>query len=217
MPTTKSVRCAALLLATAKPFRPKDADLEALAGQVGQALERARLYQSEQQARRSASSPPFQMARLHASRSALTRALTPLEVADVIVREGVAALRGKGRVAGAAVRRRRFPSLHIDQRRPAKRLATGAGCPSASGRSPRLETKQPCTSILPTASPNPIRRWPARHDRRRLAWCPGTGGACVRRLCHRNAAVDADVNAEKDLLAFANQGAGPGPRATLRG
>jgi PAS domain S-box-containing protein len=75
-----------------------DSDVELMktvARQTGQALERARLYQSEQGARREAEQSAFSLARLHASRSALASARTPAEVADVIVREGIAALQAK--------------------------------------------------------------------------------------------------------------------------
>ncbi|HEY7269179.1 MAG TPA: GAF domain-containing protein [Dehalococcoidia bacterium] len=83
-----------------KQFEKDDIELmETLARQTGQALDRSRLFQSEQRARRAAEHSAFSLARLHASRSALARALTPVDVAGVIVREGMAALQtGSGTV-----------------------------------------------------------------------------------------------------------------------
>jgi PAS domain S-box-containing protein len=69
--------------------------METLAWQTAQALERARLYQAEQQARRATELSSFSLARLHASRAALARAHTFSEVASVIVTEGVAAIQAK--------------------------------------------------------------------------------------------------------------------------
>jgi PAS domain S-box-containing protein len=66
--------------------------MQVLANQCAQAFERARLYQSEQQARHAAERLSYRTARLQAATAALSGARTPAEVAEVVVDEGVAAL-----------------------------------------------------------------------------------------------------------------------------
>lgn len=65
----------------------------ALAQQCAQALERARLYQSEQSAREAAEARAARIARLQAVTAALSEALTMDEIARVVVHEGQAALK----------------------------------------------------------------------------------------------------------------------------
>lgn len=74
-------------------FTPDEqAFLLALARQVAQALERARLYAAEQHARQSAELAAERVSRLQALTAALSQAVTPDEVMDTALREGTAAL-----------------------------------------------------------------------------------------------------------------------------
>jgi PAS domain S-box-containing protein len=75
--------------------QPDEALLEtmgAVGSQIGQFIERARLHDLERQAREAAERGADRMARLQQVTGALSEALTPFEVAEVVVTQGVAAL-----------------------------------------------------------------------------------------------------------------------------
>jgi PAS domain S-box-containing protein len=74
-------------------FDPADREMmSVLASQCAQAIERARLYQAEHQARQAAERISYRTSRLQAVTAALSGATTPAEVAKVVVEEGTAAL-----------------------------------------------------------------------------------------------------------------------------
>jgi PAS domain S-box-containing protein len=66
--------------------------LRTLADQCGQALERARLYEAERQARAAAELAVERTARLQLLAAELAEALTPAEVAEVVVTQGIASV-----------------------------------------------------------------------------------------------------------------------------
>lgn len=85
----------AIGISFATPRRFEQADhqfLLALTQQTAQALERARLYEAERLARARAEAAVERMARLQQVMTALSGAITPQEVARVIVSEGINAL-----------------------------------------------------------------------------------------------------------------------------
>lgn len=83
----------AFALAQAHAFTPDEqAFLLALARQVAQALERARLYAAAQLARQAAELAAERVTRLQALTAALSQAVTPEEVMDTALRESTAAL-----------------------------------------------------------------------------------------------------------------------------
>ncbi|MBX6342940.1 MAG: GAF domain-containing protein, partial [Thermomicrobiaceae bacterium] len=67
-----------------------------LARQCAQAVERARLFEAERRARAVAEQAADRIARLQAVTAALSEALTPAQVAEVVVREAAAAFRADG-------------------------------------------------------------------------------------------------------------------------
>jgi len=88
-----------LNFAEARTFEGADRDLIlAIARQCAQAFDRARLYETEKIAHHRAEIAADRTARLQAVTAALAEALTPAQVAEVIVDQGVAAL---GAQAGA--------------------------------------------------------------------------------------------------------------------
>jgi signal transduction histidine kinase len=83
----------ALTFAAARSFDDDDRELlRALAGQCAQALERARLYEAEQQARAAAEIAGERMARLQLLAAELAAALTRAQVAGVVVTQGIASV-----------------------------------------------------------------------------------------------------------------------------
>jgi PAS domain S-box-containing protein len=105
-------RLGALALGFAAPraFGPAErAFAEVVAQQCAQALERARLYEAERDARRAAEASARRLAALQAATAELTAALTPREVVDAVLRAGLPAVGAtRGSVAlltddGAAV------------------------------------------------------------------------------------------------------------------
>lgn len=83
----------ALSFAEARAFDGDDRDLlKALADQCAQALERARLYESEQTARAAADLYADRTARLQTLAAELADALTPVQVAEVVVAQGMASV-----------------------------------------------------------------------------------------------------------------------------
>ncbi|AFY84739.1 hybrid sensor histidine kinase/response regulator [Oscillatoria acuminata] len=68
---------------------------EELARRAALAVDNARLYEQAQQARRMAEEAAARTARLQAVTAALSEALTPAEVAEVVVNQGIAALDAK--------------------------------------------------------------------------------------------------------------------------
>ncbi len=203
-----------------RSFQPEERHLlEALAGQTGQAFERARLYQSEQQSRRSAEQSAFQMARLHASRSALARALTPMDVAAVIVREGVAALQGRAGSVALISADGEFLDLISTVGDPAQALGHWRRLP-LSQAGPFAEALR-ARSLLYFDS---VQSLAARHPEMAGGGLNGAVALVPLAVDERNYGVFAvgvppsgDLSlAEKDLLqAFANQGAQALDRARL--
>jgi PAS domain S-box-containing protein len=81
----------ALSFAKPRTFDEEDRELlRALAGQCAQALERARLYEAERQARAAAELAIKHTMHLQSLAAELAEALTPAQVAEVIVAQGVA-------------------------------------------------------------------------------------------------------------------------------
>ncbi len=74
--------------------------LEDLAHRAALAVDNARLYEAEQQARRAAERSAGRTARLQAVTAALSEALTPAQVANVIVAQTMAALRADAAYVG---------------------------------------------------------------------------------------------------------------------
>ncbi len=93
----------AMTIGFAQPQRFAQADrdfLMVLAHQAALALDRSRLYEAERTARDQAEAAAARMSRLQSVMSALSQALTPAQVADVIIQQGIAALEaGAGSVA----------------------------------------------------------------------------------------------------------------------
>jgi PAS domain S-box-containing protein len=90
-----------LSFATPRKLREDDeAFLLALARQCAQALERARLYEAERLARAEAERTADRIARLQKITAALSEALTPAQVAEVVIDHGMAAL---GATAGVVI------------------------------------------------------------------------------------------------------------------
>ncbi len=88
----------AIGLSFAEPRRFEQADrdfLLALAHQATQALDRARLYEAERSARAQAEAAADRMLRLQTVMIALSEALTPPQVAQVIIAQGMAALEAR--------------------------------------------------------------------------------------------------------------------------
>jgi K+-sensing histidine kinase KdpD len=75
--------------------RDDQAFLLALAGLCSQALDRAQLYEFEKQARKTAEELAHRTARLQVITASLSKALTPSEVGQVVVEQGVRALEAK--------------------------------------------------------------------------------------------------------------------------
>jgi PAS domain S-box-containing protein len=74
-------------------FNPEDHTTMLTLGQLcGQALERARLYEAEQLARQQAQAAALRTARLQVVTAALSQALTPAEVAKIVVSQGLEVL-----------------------------------------------------------------------------------------------------------------------------
>lgn len=74
-------------------FTPEQREhLLLLTGQCTQALERARLYEAEQRARREAERAVERVTRLQQITAALAEALTPLQVAEAVIRQCVPAM-----------------------------------------------------------------------------------------------------------------------------
>src|SRR5439155_17007959 len=72
---------------------PDDRELFLAIGRLcGQALERARLYEAEQEARRHAEFAVERTARLQAASAATSEALTPRQVASTVIRQAMRAL-----------------------------------------------------------------------------------------------------------------------------
>jgi PAS domain S-box-containing protein len=89
----------ALSFANPRTFDDDDRELlRMLAGQCSQALERARLYEAERQAHAAAELAIAQTTRLQSLAAELAEALTPEQVAEVVVTQGIASL---GADAGA--------------------------------------------------------------------------------------------------------------------
>jgi PAS domain S-box-containing protein len=77
-------------------FEQSDRDfLMALAHQATQALDRARLYEAEQVARARAEAAADRLMRLQGVISALSRALTPTQVANVVITQGIEVLEAR--------------------------------------------------------------------------------------------------------------------------
>lgn len=88
-----------LSLSVDRSFSPEErVFLEALAGQCAQALERSRLYEVEQQIRQAAEQAAARTERLQAVTAALSEALTPEQVAAVVVDQGLSALDAKASI-----------------------------------------------------------------------------------------------------------------------
>jgi signal transduction histidine kinase/CheY-like chemotaxis protein len=80
---------------TPQPYTEEDLRLlQDLADRTALAVEHGRLYQAESQARRAAQRAAERTSRLQSVTAALSQALTPLQVAEVIVVQGTAALGG---------------------------------------------------------------------------------------------------------------------------
>jgi PAS domain S-box-containing protein len=83
----------ALSFARPRTFDDEDRELlRTVAGQCSQALERARLYEAERQARAAAERAVDGMTRLQSLAAELAEALTPAQVAKVVVTHGVASI-----------------------------------------------------------------------------------------------------------------------------
>ena len=83
----------ALSFATPRTFDRDDRELlGTLAGQCAQALERARLYEAERQARAAAEDAIGRTMRLQSLAAELAEALTPAQVAEVVVAHGMASI-----------------------------------------------------------------------------------------------------------------------------
>jgi GAF domain-containing protein len=80
----------ALSFANRRAFDDDDrAFLETLAGQCAQALDRARLYEAERQSRAAAERASEDTMRLQSLAAELAEALTPAQVAEIAVRQGI--------------------------------------------------------------------------------------------------------------------------------
>jgi signal transduction histidine kinase len=83
----------ALTFAHARRFDADDRELlKALAGQCAQALERARLYEAEREARAAAELAGERTTRLQLLAAELAAALTPAQVAEIVVTQGIASI-----------------------------------------------------------------------------------------------------------------------------
>lgn len=83
--------------AEAREFSPEEQQfILTLARQCAQALERAHLYEAEQQAREIAEETAERIASLQGITAALSEALTPAQVANVIINQGFAPLGAEG-------------------------------------------------------------------------------------------------------------------------
>ena len=90
-----------------RPFAPEDLDLaEDLARRAALAIENATLHASEQEARRRAERSAEQVGRLQAVTAALSGALSPAAVADVLVEQGAVAVGAERRLRSASDTRR---------------------------------------------------------------------------------------------------------------
>jgi PAS domain S-box-containing protein len=89
----RTIGVMALSFATPRAFDRDDRELLAtLAGQCAQALERARLYEAERQARAEAEDAIGRTMRLQSLAAELAEALTPAQVAEVVVAHGMASI-----------------------------------------------------------------------------------------------------------------------------
>ncbi|HJQ50995.1 MAG TPA: GAF domain-containing protein [Gaiellaceae bacterium] len=89
----RTIGVMALSFATPRTFDRDDRELLAtLAGQCAQALERARLYEAERQARAEAEDAIGRTMRLQSLAAELAEALTPAQVAEVVVAHGMASI-----------------------------------------------------------------------------------------------------------------------------
>ena len=99
---------------------PDDRELFLAIGRLcGQALERARLYEAEQEARRQAEFAVERTARLQAASAATSEALTPRQVASTVIRQ---AMRALGAQAGSVAQ--------INRQRTAMSILSAVGYPS---------------------------------------------------------------------------------------
>jgi len=120
-----------------RPFVDEErAFIATLAEQCAQALERARLYQSESAARATAERAAGRLARLQRLTAALSRALTPAEVADVGLPDVLAA-------AGASAGGLLMPSPDGERLEPIR--AAGA-----TGEAAALLAAEPLMAQVPT-------------------------------------------------------------------
>jgi PAS domain S-box-containing protein len=122
----------------AQPYSEADQTfLEDLAERGSLAIQKARLYQSEQQARQAAEQAADRLARLQAVANGLSRSLTPEQVAGVVVEHGLAALgAAAGSVAvlapdGQAIELVRVSGYEDDQAAQWRRVALNAPLPMA--------------------------------------------------------------------------------------
>jgi PAS domain S-box-containing protein len=82
-----------LSFATPQAFHEEERKfIVALADQCAQAMERARLYEAEQESRRAAEQTATRIAHLQAVTAALSEARTPSQIAKIVVDEGMTAL-----------------------------------------------------------------------------------------------------------------------------
>ncbi len=89
----RTIGVIALSFATPRTFDEDDRELlRTLAGQCAQALERARLYEAERQAHAAAKSAIERTTRLQSLAAELAEALTPQQVAEVVVTHGIASI-----------------------------------------------------------------------------------------------------------------------------
>jgi PAS domain S-box-containing protein len=143
----RPVGVTALSFADPREFDDDDRELlRTLASQCALALERARLYEAERQAHATAALAIERTTRLQSLAAELAEALTPQQVAEVVVRQGIASvgadsgalqlLTGDGR------------TLEIIRRR-------GAGSEPIDGRSDRfaIDSKLPRNDALRTRGP----------------------------------------------------------------
>ena len=99
----------ALSFANPRTFDDDDRELlRALADQCAQALERARLYEAERQARAAAEHAIESTTRLQFLAAELAEALTPQQVAEIVVTQGIASV---GADAGAVQGRQCLPDI----------------------------------------------------------------------------------------------------------
>jgi signal transduction histidine kinase/putative methionine-R-sulfoxide reductase with GAF domain len=85
-----------LIFAEMRQFEAEERDfLQAIAGQCAQALERAQVYELQRRAREAAEQASERVRQLQAITAALAQSITPQEVAQVIIGQGLRALRAR--------------------------------------------------------------------------------------------------------------------------